>query len=122
MTAGRYAIIVAGAAVSTGAGAKQGLALIVGGRPCIRTQPAPFQGSGSIRVACEVNLLTDEPITIAALYNTVAATPGPKGLTVVVRRLPWTGVLEAQGAVVRPSPQKSAPAAPGDKPAKAPRK
>lgn len=102
MTAGRYAIVVTSTATATGPDAKQAVLVAIGGRPCIGTAPAPFQGTASLRISCEVNLLTDTPLTVVAQMGSNAATPAAAGPAVKFIRLPWSGVISAKGGVVKP--------------------
>ena len=51
-----------------------------------------------------VNLLTDQPINIAANYVVQNATPDAPGPQLILRRIPWTGVMESR-PVILPAPK-----------------
>lgn len=110
MTAGRYLIFAVGNATSTGADATQAIAITVNGQPCMAVKPTAFTGKKSLAIGCEVQFLTDKPMTIDALYSVKSATPDAGGPQLAFRRTPWNGVVEARGVVPRPAPAK--PAAP----------
>ena len=101
MTAGRYLVEAAASATSTATGATQSLTIKLGQAPCVATRPAPFTGKEGLRVGCEVNFLTDNPLTVSAVYETHAGTPDPKGPQLVLRPIPWNGVVEARGILFR---------------------
>jgi hypothetical protein len=114
MTAGRYLILAQASATSTGANATQALAVIVNGQSCAALRSNPFTGKKSLPpLVCQVTLLTDEPIAINAAFEVANATPDPAGPHLVVRRLPWNGVIDARGGAVPPRP--AAAAAPSKK-------
>lgn len=104
MTAGRYLVVAAGSATSNGANSAQSLVITLGGAACFAARSPTFTGVKGLRGACEANLLTDKPLVIAALYSVQSGTPDPKGPQLVVRRLPWNGVVEAH-AVALPAPK-----------------
>jgi hypothetical protein len=112
-TAGRYILVAAGNATSTGADATQSLAIVVGGEACFVARPVSFSGTKGMRGACEVTFLTDQAVTVGAVYRVTSGTPDVKGPQLIVRRLPWNGIVEAK-AVMLPA---AGPAAAG-KPAK----
>jgi hypothetical protein len=97
MTAGRYVIEASGTSTSQGADARQGMAIEVGATPCGTARPAnpaPWpSGARTFKVDCEVTLLTDRPVTISAVYADFHAVKDPKGPTLSIRSLPWTGVI-----------------------------
>jgi hypothetical protein len=109
MVAGRYLIEAAGVATATGANATQSLGIQLGARPCISTPKAPFTGKANLHLVCEATFLTDQPITVAANYAADNATMDPAGPLLVMRRLPWNGVVEAQGAIVHERPKEGPP-------------
>jgi len=104
MTAGRYLVVAAGSATSTGADANQSLGIFIGGASCFLSRPVAFSGAKAMRGACEVNFLTDQPVTIAAIYKVNAATPDAKGPQLQLRRLPWNGVIEAKPLMLPATP------------------
>lgn len=102
MTAGRYLIVAVGAATSSAADATQSLAVVLSGEPCFVARPTSFSGTKAMRGACEVSLLTDQPMTVSAVYRVTGGAPDAKGPQLVVRRLPWNGVVEAKPVVLPP--------------------
>ena len=110
MTAGRYLIEAVAGATATAAGATQTLQIRIGGAPCISTAPAAFTGKEGLRVGCEVNFLTDRPITVQAVYAVQNGTADATGPKMGFRRIPWNGVVEARGLVFKAKPKAAAPA------------
>lgn len=109
MTAGRYLVKASGTSTATGAGAVQQLTVVVGNRVCgpATRQPSaqtPWsQGAKTIRLNCEVLVLTDRPLSVSAVYADEKATKSPTGPSLVLERLPWEGVLDLAPA---PTPQE----------------
>lgn len=95
MTAGQYAIEVAGTSTAQGPGASQTLKIIVGTAPCATGQnTAPWEkGARTFRLGCATTLLTDASLILRVVYDDVHATKDPSGPLISVRRLPWQGVL-----------------------------
>ncbi len=111
MTAGRYIILARASATATGANAIQTLSIELNGQPCASLRSNPFTGAKATPpVYCQVTLLTDTPLTISADYSVENATADPAGPHLLVRRLPWTGVIDSRGGQVAPRPA-AAPAA-----------
>ncbi len=110
LTAGRYMIEAAAAATATSATATQSLEITVGGQACIKTNPAKYTGTANLHLICEITVLTDQPLIAAADYTVQGGTPESGGPQMVLRRLPWTGVLSARGGVVHAAPAAGAPA------------
>lgn len=109
MTAGRYLIKAAGVSTAQGAGAAQQLTILVGNRACgpatrkpTPTSPPWTSGPKTIRLNCEVLILTDRPLAVTAIYADTKATKAPAGPTLTLERLPWEGVLDITAA---PTPQ-----------------
>ncbi len=123
MTAGRYVIEAVGvstalpsapapapaparggAAPATPQGAVQAIAIFTGDRLCGRVQSQPWTTSGAhpIRLTCEITVVADAPFPITVSYADANATPDPRGPGIVVRRLPWDGVITAQAFVPQP--------------------
>ncbi|HWA60133.1 MAG TPA: hypothetical protein VG939_02105 [Caulobacteraceae bacterium] len=121
MSAGRYLAEAAGVATATGPDATQSLAISLDGRPCISAPNAKFAGTANLHLVCEMTIIADHPITVSATYAAQNATVEATGPQLVVRRLPWDGILESRGALVRNQPQAPAAAAPAA-PAAPPRK
>ena len=103
MTAGRYVIHGAGASTATAATAGQAVQIQIGQRVCgkaerVASAQAPW-AKGTVKTLmldCEVNILTDRPLTVAVLYGDKDATMDPKGPTIRIERLGWDGVVSAQ--------------------------
>jgi hypothetical protein len=112
MTAGRYLIVAATEATSTQADATQSLTIKLGDAPCVATRPVAFTGKKGVRLGCVVNLLTDRPIVVTAVFATHDATPDSDGPKLVFQRLPWTGIIQASGVSFRGAPAASTTAAP----------
>jgi len=109
MTAGRYVILASASATATGAGATQALSIELGGQACAGVKSNPFTGTKGVPpVFCQVTLLTDTPLTITANFSVENATPDPAGPKLIIRRLPWSGVLEARGGALPPRPAPAA--------------
>ena len=106
MTAGRYLIVAAANATSTGANATQSLMISLNGQPCAAISPAAFTGKRGLRAACQASFLTDQPLTIAATYSVENGTADAGGPQLVLRRAPWNGVVEAR-PVLLPAPKAS---------------
>lgn len=109
MTAGRYLIKASGTSTAQGAGAAQQLTIVVGSRACgpatrkpAATGPQWTTGPKTIRLNCEVLILTDRPLPVSAVYADAKATKAPGGPTLTLERLPWEGVLDVTPA---PTPQ-----------------
>ena len=113
MTAGRYVILARASATATGANATQTLSIELNGEACAGLKSDSFTGTKAVPpIFCQVTLLTDAPLTISADYRVENATADPAGPRLVVRRLPWTGVLETSGGQL---PVRPAPVAPAKK-------
>ena len=102
MTAGRYAIIAGGAATASGANATQSLLIGLNGVPCNGVNPTAFTAKQGLRLACEVSILTDQPITVTAAYAVQNGVPDQAGPQLVLRRLPWSGVVSARPLALQP--------------------
>jgi hypothetical protein len=109
MTAGRYLIVAATDATSAKDDATQSLTIKLGEAPCVTTRPVAFTGKKGLRLGCVVNLLTDQPIVVAAVFATHDATPSSDGPKLVFQRLPWTGIVQANPVTFRGAPAAAAP-------------
>jgi len=102
MTAGRYLIEASGTSTAQGAGATQKIVIALGSQSCgvaerKPTAAAPWTaGPKTIKLQCEVEVLTDRPLQISALYGDAKAVKAPAGPTLTVKRLPWDGVLSSR--------------------------
>jgi hypothetical protein len=110
MTAGRYLVKASGTSTATGAGASQKLALVVGARSCgiaerKPTAQAPWaSGPKTIRLNCEIMVLSDRPLPITVVYADDKATKAPAGPVLTLVRLPWEGVLATSVAPTKQEP------------------
>lgn len=98
MTAGRYRARATATSTSQGDGAVQALAIQVGSRNCGRIDnKTPWaSGARTVRLDCEIVVMTDRPLVVTAQYADAKATKDPRGPTLMLERLPWDGVLSAQ--------------------------
>ncbi|MBA3811083.1 MAG: hypothetical protein H0X27_05465 [Caulobacteraceae bacterium] len=98
MSAGRYVIEAAGTSTAAGAAPQQALEIVVGESSCGlgRNTKSWSGGRRTFRLSCEVRVVADAPITVRALYADAQATKDPKGPALVVRALPWDGVLSSR--------------------------
>lgn len=103
MTAGRYLIEASGTSTASAVGAVQKLGIAVGTTNCgtadrrpTTTNPWPVGTVKTIQLQCEVEILTDRPLVVQAVYADDKATKAATGPTLVVKRLPWDGVLSVR--------------------------
>lgn len=110
MTAGRYLVKASGTSTAQGVGAAQQLTILVGNRACgpATRKPAataPWTtGAKTIRLNCEVLILTDRPLAVSAIYADAKATKAPAGPTLTLERLPWEGALDVTPAPTQQDP------------------
>lgn len=110
MTAGRYLVKASGTSTAQGDGAAQQLTILVGNRACgpatrKPTPTAPWaSGAKTIRLNCEVLILTDRPLAVTAVYADAKATKAAAGPTLTLERLPWEGVLDVTAAPTQQDP------------------
>lgn len=108
MTAGRYLVKASGTSTAQGPGAAQQLTIIVGNRTCGPASRKPTTtnpwtaGPKTIRLHCEILVLTDRPLAVTAAYADAKATKAPAGPTLTLERQPWEGVLDVSPT---PTPQ-----------------
>ena len=107
MTAGDYLILASGASTATAAGAVQGIGIQLGNTPCNQakskntgegSKPWLIGTSQTIRVLCEVKVLSDRELVVHAIYADDHATADAKGPNLSLRRLPWVPFIWAQPA------------------------
>ncbi|MFZ5669631.1 MAG: hypothetical protein ACOY4K_09055 [Pseudomonadota bacterium] len=105
MTAGRYLVKASGTSTSTAAGATQTLAIVVGNRICGPAErkptaqaPWPAGQTKTIRLNCEILVLTDRPLAVSAVYVDGKANKAAAGPTLTLERMPWEGVLDVSVA------------------------
>jgi hypothetical protein len=103
MTAGRYLVEASGTSTALAAGAVQKMGIIVGQTNCgtAERKPNPAKPwvvgqAKTIKLQCEIQVLTDRPLTISVFYADDKATKLATGPTLTVKRLPWDGVLSSR--------------------------
>ena len=117
---GRYLIEAAGFATSTAPDATVAMNIIVGEQVCIMETGNKFTGRGYVHLVCEANLATDAPTKIAVNVAARNATLDADGPKILIRNLPWDGVVSVRGSDAGPLPSTTPPAASGAKPAAKP--
>lgn len=105
MTAGRYLIEASGTSTSTAAGSVQRIAIVIGSTNCgqaerkpTATAPWAVGAAKTLKLQCEVEVLSDRPLAVTAVYADDKATKAATGPTLTVKRLPWDGVLSTRVA------------------------
>ena len=111
MTAGRYLIVGAAGATSTGSDATQAMQIKLGDAPCVQTKAVAFTGKKGLRLGCVVTFLSDQPIVVTETYVVHAATANADGPKLVFRRLPWSGVVQSTAVSIQSAAQNGAPTA-----------
>ena len=53
-------------------------------------------GARTFHVQCAVTVLTDDPVAVNVIYRDTNAAMDPKGPTLAITAMPWTGILNAQ--------------------------
>jgi hypothetical protein len=107
-TAGLYQITASGTSTASVAGAIQKVVINVGGLNCMQAQTNanPSWAAGTrktLTASCTANILTDQTLTVSALYFDQGATKDAKGPTLSLKRMPWPGALSVQtGAATQP--------------------
>jgi hypothetical protein len=97
-TAGRYLVEASGTSTAKGEGAAQ--QLVIGGNgwqcgPAVNKAPWT-KGSRTFKLDCVVDVLTDGPVPIIAVYADQNADKDAAGPTLSVRRVGWNGILDAR--------------------------
>ena len=95
-TAGRYVIDAMGTSTATASGAAQQIAIGGPNWECAQAvNRAPWStGSRTFHVQCVVTILSDQPVTVNAIYRDTKATKDPKGPVLTVTPVPWNGILD----------------------------
>lgn len=98
MTAGRYRVRASATGTSQGEGAAQALAIQVGSGSCGRIDNKKPWASGArtVRLDCEIVIMTDRPLPVSAIYADAKAVKDPRGPSLLIERLSWEGVLSTQ--------------------------
>jgi len=101
MTAGTYYAEAIGSSTATAEGAAQQLSIVAGDQSCTATrerdpkQPWAVGSQRSLRGGCIFTIVSDAPVNVVAIYADAKATKDPKGPVLSIRRMPWSGVLNA---------------------------
>jgi hypothetical protein len=111
---GRYLIVAEAKATATGPGAAQGVAINGQGWVCGErgTKKGDWSSGPRTLVAqCVISVLNDTPVPIIVTEAVTAGTLDPAGPKVIIRRIPWNGVLETSNFQVgiRPAPGAAKP-------------
>ena len=99
MTAGRYFARVTAASTATAAGAAQQIIIAAGDEHCTSTYapdpkaPWAVGVKHSLSAGCVFTILTDEPMTVTAVYRDQNATKDPAGPTLSIYPQAWAGAL-----------------------------
>jgi hypothetical protein len=121
MTAGRYVIVASGSSTATEEGAAQAIdiRLVSGGEEqiCARAQTNTAKGgkpwsagARTIRVACIVQIISDDKLVVRATYADSHATPDGKGPVLAFRKVAWSPIWNAVAAPVQVAAPPAAPA------------
>jgi hypothetical protein len=97
-TAGRYLVEAAGKSTAKGEGAAQQITIGGSGWQCgPAVNKAPWsKGPRTFHLDCIVDVLSDQPVLVVAVYADVNADKDPAGPTLVFRRVGWNGILDAR--------------------------
>jgi hypothetical protein len=96
-SAGQYVVVASGTSTAKGADAAQQLTIGGQGWQCSPVTNTAKWSSGprTFTVACMIQILTDRPLLVRVLYADKNADKDPKGPTLAIQTVPWTGVLSA---------------------------
>ena len=100
MTAGRYFARAAGASTATAADAVQQITIVAGDQHCTSTYapdpktPWAVGAKRTFYAGCVFTIVTDEPMTVTAVYLDSKATKDAAGPTLQVFPQAWTGALD----------------------------
>jgi len=97
-TAGRYLIEASGTSTAKGDNAAQ--QLVIGGNgwqcgPAVNKAPWA-KGPRTFKLDCVLDVLTDQPVPVVAVYADQNADKDPGGPTLSIRRVGWNGILDAR--------------------------
>jgi hypothetical protein len=106
MTAGRYLIQASGTSTASSDGAVQAINIKLGQATCAQAQSKntgegtkPWtSGPQTIRLACVIQVISDDALPVQVNYEDQKAIKDPKGPTLSFRRLPWDPYLAAVSA------------------------
>jgi hypothetical protein len=101
MTVGQYLVQVTGASTAQATDAAQQITVRAGDRVCRGSSQATANAPWAVgaartyRFGCMITVVTDQPLTVLAVYADYHATKDPKGPTLSLRREPWNGAISA---------------------------
>jgi opacity protein-like surface antigen len=98
-SAGRYLVVAEGTSTANTDGATQ--TLQIGGNGWTCGAPAQLKtpwssGKRTFARSCVITVLSDNPVPVVVVYSDTNASKDPKGPTLMLRRMPWDGVLSAE--------------------------
>jgi hypothetical protein len=102
MTAGRYYAEASDDSTATADGAAQRIVIVAGNddRVCQATRssdpkaPWAVGARQSLKAGCLITVVSDGPMDIRAIYADAKATRDPKGPSLTLRPVPWTGAMD----------------------------
>jgi hypothetical protein len=96
-SAGDYLAVASGTSTAKGAGAVQRITIGGNGWQCAKVTNTAKWASGprTFRVACMIEVLTDQPLQVGVVYEDNNADKDPKGPTLTLQQAPWTGVISS---------------------------
>ncbi len=107
MTAGRYFVRAVATSTATAVGAEQQLTIVAGDQHCTSTfapdpkAPWAVGAKRTFYAGCVFTIVTDEPMSVTAVYLDAKATKDPAGPTLQLYPQPWTGALSALPVAIK---------------------
>jgi hypothetical protein len=107
MTAGRYFARAAVTSTATADGAAQQVTLVAGDQHCTATwspdpkSPWAVGAKRTFYAGCVFAIVTDEPLTVTAVYRDEKATKDPAGPTLTLYPQAWSGALNALPVAIK---------------------
>jgi hypothetical protein len=107
MTAGFYFARAVATSTATAVGAEQQITIVAGQQHCTSTfapdpkAPWAVGAKRTFYAGCIFTIVTDDPMTISAVYLDAKATKDPAGPTLQLYPQPWTGGLAALPVAIK---------------------
>ena len=107
MTAGFYFARAVATSTATAADAEQQVTIVAGQQHCTSTYapdpkaPWAVGAKRTFYAGCVFAIVTDEPLTVMAVYLDAKATKDPAGPTLQLYPQPWTGALMALPVAIK---------------------
>lgn len=107
MTAGFYFARAVATSTATAEGAEQQVTIVAGQQHCTSTYapdpkaPWAVGAKRTFYAGCVFVIVTDEPMTVTAVYLDAKATKDPAGPTLQLFPQPWTGALAALPVAIK---------------------